>query len=180
VIEVDVVDGIGVVRLAHGKVNALDLELCQTMRELDDRDGPVLAVVVTGAGRAFSAGVDLKRVVDGGAAYVAEFLPALGPVRARQVIFDGAGHEPAQALALGLVDELSAQDALLDQAVAVAVRMATGIPADAFRHTKAQLRHEVNERLDRIAEPDTVELWTTAATDGRIRAFMDRTTGGRR
>lgn len=42
-IEVDVADGIGVVRLAHGKVNALDLELCraieQAMRELDDPAG---------------------------------------------------------------------------------------------------------------------------------------------
>ncbi|WP_433472432.1 enoyl-CoA hydratase/isomerase family protein [Spirillospora sp. CA-142024] len=251
-IEVDVVDGVGVVRLAHGKVNALDLEVCraigQTMRDLDDREGPVRAVVVTGAGRAFSAGVDLKRVADGGAPYVAEFLPALseafrsvfdlgkpvvaavnghaiaggcvlaaacdrrimaagsgtigvpelrvgvpfpasaleimrfalGPVAARSVIFDGANHGPEAALALGLVDELSEPDALLDRALAVAGRMAADIPADTFRHTKAQVRQEANERLDRIAEPATVELWTTAATDGRIRAFMERTMGSDR
>ncbi|GAA4613619.1 enoyl-CoA hydratase/isomerase family protein [Actinoallomurus liliacearum] len=250
-IEVDVVDGVAVVRLAHGKVNALDLELCraieQTMRELDDPEGPARAVVLTGTGRVFSAGVDLKRVVDGGAPYVAEFLPALGgafrsvfdlgkpvvaavnghaiaggcvlaaacdrrimasgtgrigvpelrvgvpfpapaleimrfalgPVRARQVIFDGANHEPDAALALGLVDELTDPDALVDEAVAVAGRTATDIPADTFRYTKAQLRQEVNERLDRVAEPTTVELWTRAATDGRIRAFLDRTVGSR-
>jgi enoyl-CoA hydratase len=88
VIEVDVLDGIANVRLAHGKVNALDLELCraiaETMRDLDAED--VRAVVLTGAGRAFSAGVDLHRVVAGGADYVDEYLPAL--VGAFRAVFD--------------------------------------------------------------------------------------------
>lgn len=76
-ISVDDRDGVAVVSLEHGKVNALDLELLRAISEairgLSDAD----AVVLTGAGRAFSAGVDLKRILDGGAAYVAEFLPAL-------------------------------------------------------------------------------------------------------
>ncbi|NUW38547.1 enoyl-CoA hydratase/isomerase family protein [Nonomuraea rhodomycinica] len=89
-IEVEVVDGVGVVRLAHGRVNALDVELCReierVMRVLDGPESGVRAVVVTGVGRVFSAGVDLRRVVEGGAAYVAEFLPALsGAFRA---VFD--------------------------------------------------------------------------------------------
>jgi enoyl-CoA hydratase len=88
VIEVDVVGGVAVVRMAHGKVNALDVELCraieQAMGELDG--GDARGVVLTGSGPAFSAGVDLKRVVEGGGAYVMEFLPALnGAFRA---IFD--------------------------------------------------------------------------------------------
>ena len=244
-IDVEVVAGIGVARLAHGKVNALDLELCRaisaTMRDLDAAEA-VRAVVVTGTGRAFSAGVDLKRVTGGGAAYVAEFLPALsdafravfelgkpvvaavnghaiaggcvlaaacdhrvmadgtiglpelkvgvpfpraalevvrfafGPVVARRTIFDGTNHDPATALAVGLVDELCDQDALLERAVAVADTLAV-IRADAFRHTKAQVREEVNARLDHASDAATVHLWTVAATDGRIRAFMDRTVG---
>ncbi|GAA0461221.1 enoyl-CoA hydratase [Paractinoplanes deccanensis] len=72
-------DGIAVVRLERGKVNALDLDLLHGIAEVFaglDR-GDARAVVLTGAGRAFSAGVDLWRILDGGAAYVREFLPAL-------------------------------------------------------------------------------------------------------
>jgi enoyl-CoA hydratase len=248
-IEVEMVDGTAVVRLAHGKVNALDVELCraieETMRDLDDPRNPARAIVVTGAGRTFSAGVDLKRVVAGGTAYVTEFLPALnaafrsvfdlgkpviaavnghaiaggcvlaaacdhrimatgagtigvpelrvgvpfpfpaleimhftlGPVTARKMILDATNHDPRAALALGLVDELSASDALLDQAVATATRMATGIPADTFRHTKRQLRQQVNDRLDHAGEATTTRLWATAATDGRIQTYLERTIG---
>jgi len=72
-------DGVAVVRLAHGKVNALDLELLHavtaTFGELDR--GDAAAVVLTGSGPAFSAGVDLWRILDGGDAYAREFLPAL-------------------------------------------------------------------------------------------------------
>jgi enoyl-CoA hydratase len=78
-IERNDVGGVAVVRLAHGKVNALDIELLQaitaTFRELDRADPT--AIVLTGSGRAFSAGVDLWRVVKGGADYVRAFLPAL-------------------------------------------------------------------------------------------------------
>lgn len=71
-------DGVAEVQLAHGAVNALDLELLRAippaLAEVADAKG----VVLTGAGKCFSAGVDLKRIVDGGPDYVAEFLPALG------------------------------------------------------------------------------------------------------
>src|ERR1700722_16370334 len=69
--------GATVLRLKHGKVNALDTELLRAitaaMQDLD----PAAAAVITGHGSAFSAGVDLKRIVDGGRAYLPEVLPAL-------------------------------------------------------------------------------------------------------
>jgi enoyl-CoA hydratase len=69
--------GVTVLRLQHGKVNALDTELLRAITAaMRDRD-PASAVVITGHGSAFSAGVDLKRIVDGGQPYVREFLPAL-------------------------------------------------------------------------------------------------------
>src|ERR1700722_1322458 len=69
--------GVTVLRLKHGKVNALDTELLRAITAAMQDHDPAAAVVITGHGSAFSAGVDLKRIVDGGQAYVREFLPAL-------------------------------------------------------------------------------------------------------
>ncbi|MPY79632.1 MAG: enoyl-CoA hydratase/isomerase family protein [Actinophytocola sp.] len=78
-IERESVDGVEVVRLAHGKVNALDVELVTAIVETFTAlaDGPARPVVLTGAGNAFCAGVDLRRVLDGGTSYVRRFMPAL-------------------------------------------------------------------------------------------------------
>ncbi len=68
-------DGVTVVELDHGPVNALDLELLRALTATVERaDSPV---VLTGAGRIFSAGVDLRRIVEGADSYVADFLTAL-------------------------------------------------------------------------------------------------------
>src|SRR5215831_5799615 len=70
---------VGVLRIEHGKANAFDVEFCEALVKLLGEAGRsnIRALVVTGQGRIFSAGVDLLRVLDGGAAYVHRFLPAL-------------------------------------------------------------------------------------------------------
>jgi enoyl-CoA hydratase len=68
-----------VLRMAHGKASALDLEFLEALTaELDAaaRD-EVRAVVLTGTGSIFSAGVDLIRLRDGGNDYLKTFLPAM-------------------------------------------------------------------------------------------------------
>jgi enoyl-CoA hydratase len=88
-VQVEDRDGIAVVRMEHGPVNVLDAELCTdvatTVERLGD-DAGVRAVVLTGNGRAFSAGVDLKRILDGGADATREFLTAL--VRCFDAVLD--------------------------------------------------------------------------------------------
>jgi len=68
-----------VLRLDHGKVHALDDvllgEIVASLDEVEDSDAR--AVVLTAAGRVFSAGVDLQQVLDGGTDYVERLIPAL-------------------------------------------------------------------------------------------------------
>lgn len=72
-------DGIRILRLAHGKVSAMNIELGEALvAEFKAAlDPSIRAVVLTGTGSSFSAGVDLFRVINEGAAYVARFLPVL-------------------------------------------------------------------------------------------------------
>ncbi|HKO03077.1 MAG TPA: enoyl-CoA hydratase/isomerase family protein [Thermoanaerobaculia bacterium] len=64
-------------RLAHGKASALDIELLEALEKELDIARDAGAVVLTGVGGIFSAGVDLYRVVDGGEAYAKAFFPLL-------------------------------------------------------------------------------------------------------
>jgi enoyl-CoA hydratase/carnithine racemase len=78
-IDSKVSDGIAVLTLRHGKANALDIEFCNALAaKFSELGGSnARAVVLTGQGTIFSAGVDLKRLSAGGAGYIREFLPAL-------------------------------------------------------------------------------------------------------
>ena len=78
-IDSKLIDGIAVLTLRHGKANALDIELCDALsaRFQELRTSTAKAVVISGQGRMFCAGVDLKRLSEGGADYIRQFLPAL-------------------------------------------------------------------------------------------------------
>jgi len=78
-IDSKITSGIAVLTIAHGKANALDIALCEALaaKFIELRSSEARAVVLTGQGRMFSAGVDLPRLLDGGAPYAREFLPAL-------------------------------------------------------------------------------------------------------
>jgi enoyl-CoA hydratase len=67
------------VTLDHGRGNTLDTATCQELvLQLGEAEAAgARAVVLTGTGSMFSAGVDLLSIDEGGAGYVSEFLPAL-------------------------------------------------------------------------------------------------------
>ncbi len=69
-----------VLRLAHGRASALDVDLLEALRQAIAElgsDGAPRAAVLTGSGSIFCAGLDLRQLCAGGAPYVRRLLPAL-------------------------------------------------------------------------------------------------------
>jgi enoyl-CoA hydratase/carnithine racemase len=79
VIDVEQHESVVVLRLDQGKVHALDDVLLGQLAESLDavEKSDARAVVLTAAGRVFSAGVDLQKVLDGGSEYLKRSLPLL-------------------------------------------------------------------------------------------------------
>jgi enoyl-CoA hydratase len=238
-------EAVALVRLEHGKVNALDLSLCEALtRQLADlADDSSAAVVVTGAGSSFCAGVDLVQLVEGGTPYVTRFLPVMdaffhalltfpkpvvaavnghaiaggciiaaccdhavmaeGTARmgvselavgvpfpmlpmeivrarvstrdARDLVYGARAVLPAEALAMGLVDEVAPAPELLNRAIHAATRLAA-IPAVTFALTK---RTFVAPILARVAATPAIDADVTRAWQGdevlsHVRSFLER------
>ncbi len=68
-----------VLQLAHGKANALDVVLLTALSRMlgELESSATRAIVLSGRGRIFSAGVDLFKILEGGPSYLQVFLPAL-------------------------------------------------------------------------------------------------------
>ena len=80
---------VAILRMAHGKANAMNIELCSALSQYlaEFRTSQARALVITGTGGIFSAGVDLLRLSEGGASYVRKFLPALNAMFAATFSF---------------------------------------------------------------------------------------------
>lgn len=78
-INVETNGGISVLKMRHGKVNAMDIEFCQALiselRKLET--GECQAAILTGNDRVYSAGVDLVRLIREEQDYLEKFLPVL-------------------------------------------------------------------------------------------------------
>jgi enoyl-CoA hydratase len=70
---------IAVLTMRHGKANALDIDFCTALADAvaKQKDSAARALVLTGEGAIFSAGVDLLKASDGGPDYLRRFLPTL-------------------------------------------------------------------------------------------------------
>lgn len=228
--------------LSSGRVNALDVgflrEVTDAVREQERSGGA--ALVITGAGRVFSAGVDLNSVVEGGSAYTDQLVPALSDVfeavfsypgptvagingaaiaggcvlaaacdwrlatpeaqigaaevrvgvafpvaalevmryacgtHAEEVLLGGRNYRGEEAVARGLAHRIVAED-LLDAATAEATDL-SGIPAQAYRHTKAALRAPALARIQAGADIDREvrQVWGSAETQQGIADYVER------
>ncbi|SFW88153.1 enoyl-CoA hydratase/isomerase family protein [Amycolatopsis australiensis] len=238
---------VAVLRIDHGGGNTLDTASCRELVLRLEEAGQARAVVLTGTGGIFSAGVDLKRLHAGGAAYVSEFLPLLSdallavfgfarpvvaalnghaiaggavlaaacdhrvlttgpgrvgvtellaglpfPLAALEILrcaygtaplpwltYTGETHGGEEALARGLVDELAAPGEVLERALAVATRLGE-LPAEAFAHTKAQIRQPFHERIAEhrhTDDPEVERLWRSPGSLGAVKSYVDRVLG---
>lgn len=72
--------GVAIVRMCRGKVNAMSLEFCRQLSAAFDQlaeDNRVVAATLIGNPCVFSAGVDLREVVAGDDHFLDQYLPAL-------------------------------------------------------------------------------------------------------
>lgn len=124
----EVADGVTVVRFDHPPVNALDLDLLEVIiASMRSIEGPV---VLTGVGRCFSAGVDLRALVEGGAEYAEPFVAALS--EAFLAVFDHPAPVIAavngHAIAGGCVFAMCADVRLMSAGTIGLTEVAVGVP----------------------------------------------------
>ena len=149
-IEIGEVDGIATLTLSHGPVNAMDLELLTALPAALDEVAAAPAIVLTGAGRSFCAGVDLKRIVTGGPDYVRSFMPALSTAllavfeHPKPVVAAVNGH----ALAGGCILAAACDQRLMCGGTIGVTELAAGVPFPAA--ALEILRHVAGPATDRL------------------------------
>ena len=100
----------------------------------------------------------------------------VGDRRAQEIVYGGALHTPEQALALGLVDAVVADVALLEEARRHLEQLA-GRPSRAFRSIKQLLRQPLAEEIQRREEAsirEFVEIWYSKETRAELEKIRIR------
>jgi enoyl-CoA hydratase/carnithine racemase len=189
VIEIQAIGAVQVLTMSSGRVNAQDVELLEELaaklRELAAAGAG--ALVVTGAGRVFSAGVDLNRVVEGGAGYTDRLVPALSA--AFEAMFSYPGPTVAAingaAIAGGCVLACACDHRLISpdgQIGAAEVRVGVPFPVAALEVMRYACGRHADEVLlggrsyrgadavarglaDRVVEDDLLEAAVAEAAD---------------
>ncbi len=97
----------------------------------------------------------------------------------QSLIYSGRTMDAAEALELGLVDEIAAGERVLAAAIEAAERLAA-LPAGAFALTKRQIRTPALERMAALGaatDGEILDLWSRPETHDRIRMFLEKTVG---
>src|SRR5947209_14963479 len=121
-------DDVSVLRIEHGRVGALDVELLDALTDAVTTSDK--ALVIAGSGACFSAGVDLRRILDGGPSYTEQLLAALS--RTFRAVFDHPRPTVAaingHAIAGGCVLALACDLRLMSGGTMGLSELAVGVP----------------------------------------------------
>ena len=134
-IEIQHDNGIAILHMHHGKANALDTAFCEALNDALGQS-TAKAVVLTGADKIFSAGVDLRRLLNDGPEYRRALVQSLGEVLhslffyPRPVVAAINGH----AIAGGCILACAADHRVMTRDVA---RIGVPFPAIAFEIMRA-------------------------------------------
>ncbi len=102
---------------------------------------------------------------------------AVAPPYFNELMYVGRTYEPSDALARGIVDELSAPEDLASRAHAMAAELAA-TPAASFTLTKRAMRLPCLDRARRMMDADREALmaaWSSAETLTAIRDYLEKT-----
>jgi len=102
---------------------------------------------------------------------------AVPPRNLPEFTFGGATYDTEAALQRGWVDEVVDANALMEQAMAAAQKLARLSPP-AFTQVKKQLRLPVTERMERsraAIDKIVADVWAAPETLGYIRDYVART-----
>ncbi|PWT91969.1 MAG: enoyl-CoA hydratase/isomerase family protein [Acidobacteria bacterium] len=174
-LQFEVQNAVALLRLEHGKANTIDIELFTELeRKLSELErSPIKAIVLTGSGNTFSAGVDLFRVVEEGAEYIQRFLPLLSSGLQKLFLFPKPviaavnGH----AIAGGCLLVSCGDYRIMSEGTIGMPELVVGVPFPSF----------ILEIVRFIAPPQFLqEIVYTGRTytpeDARVRGLVDETT----
>lgn len=179
-------DGIAIVTLARPPMNAMDagsLEEMAALFEGLEADRAVRAAVITGAGRAFSAGLDLKTVPDLDRAGRRRLVDALnacfGTLYAwpKPLIAAVNGHAIAGGLILALCADWRMVADVPLQAALAEVRVGVTYPVAALDVARSELSPAAARRLILLGETlDAADAEALAVFDERVppRELLER------
>jgi enoyl-CoA hydratase len=129
-----------------------------------------------GAGGDFQLGLTEARVgIPFPAATMVVLQAELAPEHVRFITLHARSFGPEEARARGVLDEIQPPEAVLERAIEVARDMA-GIPADAYRRIKHQVRGAAIDRIAEINATDAdpmLEGWVSAEAPAAAAAVLE-------